>query len=131
MSDSYQAYSLSFLHKILFSNWLWSGPLLQMQVLLIHLVVSQNVNLKKKVNMTLANVLSELKNTKLLQIFLLSKINSLDLNDFSSSQNKTTAPDNSGPEEKKIMLAPGGCYYPLLFFTIVPLKMTMGIQKFK
>lgn len=96
-----------------------------MQLLLTHLVVSQNVN------MTLANVLSELKNTKLLQIFLLSKINTLDLNDFSSSQNKTIAPDNSEPEEKKIMLVPGGGYYPLLFFTIFPLKMIMGIQKFK
>lgn len=70
--------------------------------MLTHLVVSQNVN------MTLANVLSELKNTKLLQIFLLFKINTLDLNDFSSSQNKTT--DNSEPEEKKTMLAPGGGY---------------------
>lgn len=95
-----------------------------MQVLLTHLIVSQNVN------MTLANVWSELKNTKLLQIFLLSKINALELNDFSSSQNKTTAPDNPEPEGKKIMLALEG---PTTFalFTIVPSKITVGIQKFK
>lgn len=92
-----------------------------MQVLLTHLVVSQNVK------MTLANVLSELKNTKLLYVVLLSKINTLDLNDFSSSQNKTTAPDNPEPEEKKIMLAPGGLFrLPLALFHYYPFQNDNG-----